>query len=69
MTGGGHHVRMRTRKPISREDLLVALDNADHDVDEAAKSFEVSGRTLRRRMAEYGIKAKGPRYEAVAKAA
>lgn len=60
-------VRMRTRKPISREALLAALENADHDVDEAAKSFDVSGRTLRRRMAEYGIKPR-VRYE-VAEAA
>ena len=63
MSVDGHSVRMRTRKPISREALLAALVAAEHDVDEAAKSFEVSGRTLRRRMAEYGIKPR-VRYEA-----
>lgn len=64
MSVRGYCDRMRTRTPISREALMEALERADHDVDEAAKAFEVSGRTLRRRMAEYGIKPT-LRYEAV----
>lgn len=47
---------MRTRKPIPSDAILRALEAVDQDVDEAAKVFEVSARTLRRRMAEYGIK-------------
>ena len=54
---------MRTRKPITREQILAALDHADHDVDRAAELLEVSGRTLYRRMAELGVK-RSDRYEA-----
>ncbi len=62
MTADGHDVRMRTRQPISREELMAALVAAEHDVERAAQTFDVSGRTLRRRMAEYGIKPR-VRYE------
>ena len=55
--------RMRTRKPITREAILAALDAHDHDVDRAAEALEVSGRTLYRRMAELGVK-RSDRYEA-----
>ena len=55
--------RMRPRTPITREQILAALDASDHDVDGAAARLGVSGRTLYRRMAELGIK-KSDRYEA-----
>lgn len=67
MSAGCHSVRMRTRKPISRDEILAALDATDHDVESAAVLLEVSGRTLYRRMAEYDIKAR-PRYEHTAAA-
>lgn len=54
---------MRTRKPITRDEILSALEAGDHDVDRAAVLLEVSGRTLYRRMAELGIK-RSDRYEA-----
>ena len=54
---------MRRRKPITRDEILAALDASDHDVDAAAKALEVSGRTLYRRMAELGVK-RSDRYEA-----
>ena len=54
---------MRHRKPITRDQILSALDACDHDVDAAAKALEVSGRTLYRRMAELGVK-RSDRYEA-----
>ena len=54
---------MRRRKPLTREDILSALDVANHDVERAALLLEVSGRTLYRRMAELGIK-RSDRYEA-----
>lgn len=54
---------MRPRTPITREQILHALDAADHDVERAGALLGVSGRTLRRRMAEYGIK-RSDRYEA-----
>ena len=60
----GHSVRMRTRKPISREQILAALEASGHDVEKAADLIgDVSGRTLYRRMAEMGIK-RSDRYEA-----
>lgn len=52
---------MRTRKPITRDAILAALDEAGHDVEAAAVVVSrelgqsVSGRTLYRRMREYGI--------------
>jgi transcriptional regulator of acetoin/glycerol metabolism len=46
---------MRQRKPITRDAILTALDETDHDVETAARLLEVSGRTLYRRMREYGI--------------
>lgn len=63
MTVGVHYVRMRTRKPITRDEILSALNLAEHDVDRAADLLGVSGRTLYRRMAELGIK-RSDRYEA-----
>ena len=60
---------MRTRKPITREQILAALDEGGHDVETAAVALSrelgesVSGRTLYRRMAELGIK-RSDRYEA-----
>lgn len=60
---------MRTKKPISRDDLMRSLEASKHDVDKAAAVFGVSGRTLRRRMAEYGIKPSGIRYEITEEAA
>lgn len=62
MTAGGHIVRMRTRKPLSREQILSALEATGHKVEEAGALLGVSGRTLRRRMAEYGMKPR-VRYE------
>ena len=58
-----HCVHMRTRKPITRDEILSALELAEHDVERAALLLEVSGRTLYRRMAELGIK-RSDRYEA-----
>ena len=66
---GGHIVRMRTRKPITRDQILAALEAGQHDVESAAVVLSrelgesVSGRTLYRRMAELGIK-RSDRYEA-----
>lgn len=54
---------MRPKTPITREQVLTALDAADHDVEKAGELLGVSGRTLRRRMAEYGIR-RADRYEA-----
>ena len=47
---------MRTRKPITEEQILAALYTSDGDVKAAAKALEVSDRTLYRRMADYGIR-------------
>ena len=54
---------MRPRTPITREQILAALDASDHDVDSAAALLQVSGRTLYRRMRDMGIR-KSDRYEA-----
>lgn len=55
--------RMRPRTPLTREQILAALDAANHDVERAATEFlGVSGRTLYRRMAEFDI-GKPDRYE------
>ena len=59
---GGHHARMRTRVPITAEQIVRALNAADGDLKvavalvNAETGWPVSERTLRRRMADYGIK-------------
>jgi translation elongation factor EF-Ts len=55
--------RMRPRTPVTPEQIVAALDFSQGDIEAAAaqlrtKGVEVSGRTLRRRMAEFGIKAR-----------
>ena len=60
---------MRPRAPITRDQILAALDQAGHDVEMAAALLSrdlgtsVSGRTLYRRMRDMGIR-KSDRYEA-----
>lgn len=60
---------MRRRKQITPEQILAALEASDHDVEAAAALIRAeigesfSSRTLRRRMADYGITRSG-RYEA-----
>lgn len=58
---------MRPRTPITSEQIIRALAYSQGNVEVAAEllraeGVEVSGRTLRRRMADYGIKAR-TRYE------
>jgi DNA-binding NtrC family response regulator len=53
---------MPTRKELSADTILVALRASDEDVDEAGKLLGVTPRTLQRRMAELGIRAR-IRYE------
>jgi len=48
---------MRTRKAIAEEAIVAALQAHAGDVDAAAAALGVSGRTLYRRMKEYGIRA------------
>ena len=59
----GRLCHMRRRTPITRDQILEALDSTDHDVERAAELLGVSGRTLYRRMAELGVK-RSDRYEA-----
>ena len=47
---------MRPRTPITAEQIVKALATTKGDVEAAASLLNVSGRTLYRRMAEYGIK-------------
>lgn len=47
---------MRPRTPLTAEQIVAALEGAEGDVEAAARILRVSGRTLYRRMAEYGIK-------------
>lgn len=56
MPVGGHYVHMRTRIPITPEQVTEALNAADGDVEAAADRLGVSARTLRRRIREYGLK-------------
>lgn len=53
---------MPTRKTLSPDAILVALRAANEDVAEAALLLNVTERTLQRRMAEVGIRAR-IRYE------
>ena len=65
----GRLCHMRRRTPITRDQILEALEAAGHDVELAAVVLSqelgtsVSGRTLYRRMAELGVK-RSDRYEA-----
>jgi DNA-binding NtrC family response regulator len=56
---------MRTRIPITNDQVTAALNDSDGDVKDAADRLGVSERTLRRRMRDYGIKAR-VRYEEAA---
>ncbi len=56
---------MRTRIPLSHEQVTAALNDSDGDVKDAATRLGISERTLRRRMRDYGIKAR-VRYEEAA---
>lgn len=53
---------MPTRKTLAAETILVALRASDEDVEAAATLLNVTPRTLQRRMAELGIRAR-IRYE------
>jgi transcriptional regulator of acetoin/glycerol metabolism len=53
---------MRTRAPLTAAQILEALERAGGDLPAAARELGVSDRTLYRRMAEYGIRAR-LRYE------
>ena len=53
---------MPTRKTLSPETILVALRATNEDVEAAARLLNVTVRTLQRRMAEVGIRAR-IRYE------
>lgn len=53
---------MPTRKTLSADAILVALRASDEDVEAAAALLDVNLRTLQRRMAELGIRAR-IRYE------
>ena len=56
MTADGHYVHMRTRIPITPEQVTEALNAADGDVEAAAARLGVSARTLRRRIRDFGLK-------------
>jgi transcriptional regulator with PAS, ATPase and Fis domain len=53
---------MPTRKTLTADAILVALRASDEDVEAAANLLNVTERTLQRRMAELGIRAR-IRYE------
>lgn len=53
---------MPTRKTITADAILVALRATNEDVAAAARLLNVTERTLQRRMAEVGIRAR-IRYE------
>ena len=53
---------MPTRKSLTADVILLALRASAEDVDAAAVLLQVNTRTLRRRMAELGIRAR-IRYE------
>ncbi len=53
---------MTTRKALSADVILVALRASDEDVEAASRLLDVNPRTLQRRMAELGIRAR-VRYE------
>jgi DNA-binding NtrC family response regulator len=47
---------MRTKTPITAEEILGTLSVCKGDLRQAADMLGISERTLYRRMAEYGIK-------------
>ena len=53
---------MPTRRTLTPDMILVALRATDEDVEAAARLLNVTPRTLQRRMAEVGIRAR-IRYE------
>lgn len=53
---------MPTRKTLTPDAILVALRATEEDVEAAARLLNVTSRTLQRRMAEVGIRAR-IRYE------
>lgn len=59
---------MPTRKRYTAAEILEALAASNHDVHATATSLGMTERTLQRRMAELGIRAR-IRYEAVQEAA
>lgn len=60
-----HIDAMPTRKTLSADVILLALRACDEDVEAAAVLLQVTTRTLQRRMAELGIRAR-IRYEVAA---
>jgi transcriptional regulator with GAF, ATPase, and Fis domain len=58
-----HIVAMPTRKQLTKDEILAALDEWEHDIQATAAALGHSERTLQRRMAELGIRAR-IRYEA-----
>ena len=58
---------MPTRKRYTAAEILEALAASNHDVEAAATSLGLTARTLQRRMAELGIRAR-IRYEAASAA-
>jgi transcriptional regulator with GAF, ATPase, and Fis domain len=59
---------MPTRKRYAATEILAALRRSDEDVAKAADDLQMTERTLQRRMAELGIRAR-IRYEAESEAA
>lgn len=53
-----HNGAMRTRIPIESEQIVAALNESNGDMKAAARLLEISDRTLYRRMADFGIRAK-----------
>jgi len=49
---------MRTRLPLTAPEIVDALRQCRGDVEAAAQFLGISSRTLYRRMADYGIRAR-----------
>ena len=49
---------MRTRFPLTAPEIVDALRQCRGDVEAAAQLLDISTRTLYRRMAEFGIRAR-----------
>ena len=49
---------MRTRLPLTAPEIVDALRRCGGDIEAAAQYLDISSRTLYRRMAEYGIRAR-----------
>lgn len=49
---------MRTRFPLTAQEIVDALRHCNGDVEAAAQYLDISTRTLYRRMAEFGIRAR-----------